>query len=115
MLGVDDAWLNFINNDNDNDKIVDNNIGNKETKNISENDIPKCSDIYISTQTKIAYLNQSVNLNEIFWKIPVINYEYSGEGIIKKQMKVNCLTKQETFELEKKIEEAKGVVVTDII
>lgn len=113
MLGVDDAWLNFINNDND--KIVDNNIGNKETKNISENDIPKCSDIYISTQTKIAYLNQTVNLNEIFWKIPVINYEYSGEGIIKKQMKVNCLTKQETFELEKKIEEAKGVVVTDII
>ena len=30
-------------------------------------------------------------------------------------MKVNCLTKQETFKLEKKIEEAKGVVVTDII
>lgn len=117
MLAVDDAWLNFINDDCDDeeDKDLNNNNGNKESKNISENDIPKCSDIYISTQTKIAYLNQSVDLNKVFWKIPVINYQHVGEGVIKKQMKVNCLSHDDTTKLEKKLENCEGVVITDII
>ena len=37
--------------------------------------MPKCSDIYISTQTKIAYLNSTIDLYRIgFWKLPIINY-----------------------------------------
>jgi len=113
MLAVDDAWLNFI---NDSEELeVDNNSEKKESKNNLKNDIPKCSDIYISTQTKIAYLNQPVNLNEIFWNIPVINYQDNVEGVIKKQMKINCLTKNETEKLEDKLKNAKGVVITDII
>ena len=36
--------------------------------------VPKCSDIYISTKTKIAYLNQKIDLNEIFWKIQILLY-----------------------------------------
>ena len=115
MLAVDDAWLNFINDDEEEEKNLDNNVGNEDSKNILENDIPKCSDIYISTQTKIAYLNQPVNLNDVFWKIPLVDYQYSGEGVIKKQMKINCLTKEETNALEKKLEDVKGVVITDII
>jgi hypothetical protein len=114
MLAVDDAWLNFINDDED-EKKIDNNDGSESSENISEKDIPKCSDIYISTQTKIAYLNQSVNLDDVFWKIPVINYQHSGEGVIKKQMKINCITKEETVVLEKKINESSGVVITDMI
>jgi len=113
MLAVDDAWLNFI---NDSEELeVNNNAEKKESKNNLKNDIPKCSDIYISTQTKIAYLNQPVNLNEIFWNIPVINYQDNVEGVIKKQMKINCLTKNETEKLEDKLKNAKGVVITDII
>lgn len=113
MLAVDDAWLNFINDSEESE--VDNNAEKKESKNNLKNDIPKCSDIYISTQTKIAYLNQPVNLNEIFWNIPVINYQDNVEGVIKKQMKINCLTKNETEKLEDKLKNAKGVVITDII
>jgi hypothetical protein len=113
MLAVDDAWLNFINDSEESE--VDNNSEKKESKNNLKNDIPKCSDIYISTQTKIAYLNQPVNLNEIFWNIPVINYQDNVEGVIKKQMKINCLTKNETEKLEDKLKNAKGVVITDII
>ena len=37
-------------------------------------EIPKCGEIYISTQTKIAFLNQVVDLNTLFWKIPIIQY-----------------------------------------
>ena len=73
MLAVDDAWENFINNTSPNNII--NQEEKEETEKLNEVDIPKCSDIYISTQTKIAYLNKPINLNEVFWKIPVIPYQ----------------------------------------
>ena len=111
MQSVDDAWDNFINNKEEppiNDEI-------EKLENNPKNNIPKCSDIYISTQTKIAYLNQVVNLNDVFWKIPVIGYHEACEGVIKKQMKVNCLTKDESKVLENKLSCTSGVVITDII
>ena len=66
-----------------------------ETKNqdedIRESTIPNCpkaSDLYISTKSKIGYLNKEINLSEIFWKIPVIPYFHNKEGVIKKQIKM---------------------------
>ena len=56
---------------------------------------PKCSDIYISTKTKIAYLNSPINLSEVFWEIPVMPYHMQREGIVKKQMKFNSMSKEE--------------------
>ncbi len=47
----------------------------------------KFTPIYISTKTKIAYLNQPVNIYDIFWKIPVQHYYQRSEGVIKKQIK----------------------------
>ena len=47
----------------------------------------KFTPIYISTKTKIAYLNQPVNIYDIFWKIPVQHYYERKEGVIKKQIK----------------------------
>jgi hypothetical protein len=45
------------------------------------------SPIYISTKTKIAYLNKSINIYDIFWNIPVQHYYKRCEGVIKKQIK----------------------------
>lgn len=47
----------------------------------------KITPIYISTKTKIAYLNQPVNIYDIFWEIPVQHYYRRCEGVIKKQIK----------------------------
>jgi TATA-box binding protein (TBP) (component of TFIID and TFIIIB) len=113
MLAVDDAWENFINNTSPNNII--NQEEKEETEKLNEVDIPKCSDIYISTQTKIAYLNKPINLNEVFWKIPVIPYQNENVGTVKKQMKVNCVTKEEVIKLEKQLEETNGVLIVDII
>ena len=58
-MNLDDEWLTFqnaINNNNSMTSIINN------KKNIS----PKCSDIYISTQTKIAYLNSEIDLYDMF-------------------------------------------------
>lgn len=83
-------------------------VENKEAK------TPKCSDIYISTKTKIAYLNTPIELYELFWKIPVIDYELPQEGVIKKQIKISSENKDDVKELEKKIQNEKNIVC-DII
>lgn len=83
---LENEWENFLNNDYSNN---DNINRNDETSRVA----PKCSDIYISTKTKIAYLNSNINLEEVFWKIPILDYNINREGVIKKQMKFNILTR----------------------
>jgi len=70
---------------------------------------PKCSDIYISTKTKIVFLNTKINLYEIFWKIPIIEYYLQEEGVIKKQIKVSMTTKEAVGELEERLKKEKRV------
>jgi len=53
---------------------------------------PKSSEIYISTKTKIAYLNIPIELKSVFWNIPLIPYAKPCNGVIKKQMKFNSIT-----------------------
>ena len=56
--------------------------------------IPKCTSLYISTKTKICYLNKEIDLKNVFWEIPIIPYQTPSIGVVKKQMKFNS-TKQE--------------------
>ena len=56
---------------------------------------PKSNDLYISTQSFISYLNTSVELKEVFWKLPILSYCLPKEGIVKKQMKFNSQTQVE--------------------
>jgi len=64
---------------------------------------PKCSEIYISTKTKIAYLNTNIDLLNIFWQIPITKYETPKEGVLKKQIKINSIDHKEVEELENKL------------
>ena len=52
--------------------------------------------LYISTKTKIAYLKKHIDLNSIFWKLKIVPYSNPSEGIIKKQMKFNSISKRIT-------------------
>ena len=58
-------------------------------------DVPKSNALYISTQTIISYLNVEVNLKEVFWQLPILPYSMPKEGIVKKQIKFNSLSKEE--------------------
>lgn len=56
---------------------------------------PECSPIYISTKTKIGYLNQSVPLEDMFWAIDVLpSYAIPAVGIVKKEMKFKTTNKE---------------------
>jgi hypothetical protein len=101
-ITVDDEWKNFLSDDYE--EIVDDVEGNLETESIQA---PKATDIYISTKSKIAYLNQEIDLKTLFWKVPVIPYAKPCNGVIKKQMKFNSLSQEEldaiTLHLSKEI------------
>ena len=97
-IDVEDDWENFLNNDiNNNDDIISD-INNKCRE------IPKCSEIYISTRTKIAYLNiKNIDIKDIFWKLEVLPYYIPQEGIIKKQIKYASNTKEEVIQIQEKL------------
>ena len=107
MLSADQEWENFLKDDTLQDSKGENNTS-------LESFIPKVTDIYISTQTKIGYLNQTVNLQDVFWKLPVIDYQKPDNGIIKKQMKLSCETKEESDILNTKVQNSKMVIVNTI-
>tara|TARA_Y100000780_G_C13692615_1_gene420170 strand:+ start:3606 stop:4688 length:1083 start_codon:yes stop_codon:yes gene_type:complete len=92
---IDEEWDNFL---DDSDKFEDD-ITN-ETVDSSVKIV--CSPLYISTKTKIAFLNTTVNIPELFWKIPIIPYYKPSNGVIKKQVKMTCLSHEETNELNNK-------------
>lgn len=107
---IDQEWKNFL---NDSDKF-ENEISNDTAEQHSN---IKCSKLYISTKTKIAFLNTQVDVNKIFWKLPIINYYEAKTGIIKKQMKNTCFSKEECNFVDElvKIEGKDGIPVKQFV
>jgi len=104
-MNIDQEWANFMSTDYD-DEVSDEDIEpiiKHSTEEFMSADIvtdltseaPRPSDIYISTKTKISYLNMPIDLKELFWGIPVIPYAQTSKGVIKKQMKFNSTTHEE--------------------
>ena len=59
-------------------------------------DIPKASPLHLCTKTIIAYINfqKRIDLEYLFWKIPIQSYYKPKEGIIKKQIQITCKTQE---------------------
>jgi hypothetical protein len=103
-MSTDEEWLKFITGTKDIKKLeteaeTDN---NSEVESLSIQ--PVCEDLYISTKTKVLYLNQEMDIHRIFWLIPIIEYWRPQEGVIKKQMKIVSKSKEEYEEYKKKLE-----------
>ena len=116
-LNIDKEWANFISSSYEEDEDVDDdddieNIENINEKFVSANlsmeinsETPKASNIYISTKTKIAYLDIPIQLKDVFWSIPVIPYARPSNGVIKMQMKFNSSTIEELDFIQQKIKD----------
>ena len=116
---IDDEWDSFITNKYDPDGCDDesdcdeqcdlkNNTNSfKNDTNLNSNeyfdmDPPEPSDIYISTKSKIAYLEKPIDLS-IFWNIPVIPYSMPTNGVIKKQIKLNSKEPEELLDIQERL------------
>lgn len=105
MTNIDDEWMRFISCKGSE------NIFTQATppENIDPGEIstdiiiPKCDELYISTKTKVLFLNQPIDIQTIFWNIPVIEYWRPVAGVVKKQMKIVSKTEEEYMEYREKL------------
>ena len=114
-MDIDQEWENFISSGCDDDISSDDEDFNEILKQDSEEFVsanlqidlntesPKATAIYISTKTKIAYLNKQIDLKEIFWQVPLIPYAKPCNGVVKKQMKFNSLSTEELQFIQDKL------------
>jgi hypothetical protein len=112
-LNVDDEWARFLSQqaptnvfgssaNNNTPKCVEPIIVQSENRSMAN--VPKCDELYISTKTKVVFLNQPIDIHTVFWNIPVIEYWKPTEGVIKKQMKFVSKTEEEYAEYREKLE-----------
>jgi hypothetical protein len=83
------------------------NILNATVNSESETRQPVCSNIYISTKTKISYLNEPIDIKKVFWNIPISEYSTPDECIIKKQIKVSTTDPKELEEIRELLKHEK--------
>jgi len=100
---VDKEWADYISVGEKYDSSTDDETDIVDEPVIKEC-IPKPSEIYISTKTKIVYLNTAVDLKHVFWQIPVIPYAKPTNGVVKKQIKCNTNSIQELNEIQEKLQ-----------
>ena len=114
---IDKEWENFISSNHDDDDISSDGEEVNEilqqtaeefiSANLSadlDSEAPKSTNIYISTKTKIAYLNTPIDLKLLFWQVPVIPYAKPCNGVVKKQMKFNTSTPEELKFIQDKLQ-----------
>jgi hypothetical protein len=108
---VDDEWRNFMlkysGTSSGMDELEENVVPDAfpvlleeiETINsTAEKEAPKCGELYISTKTKVLFLNCTIDTMKTFWSIPVVDYWRPVEGVIKKQTKLTSFSQEELDE-----------------
>ena len=89
-LNVDEEWSKYLCgemskmslNDNACDSLPIEQIGDDSQKQI---EIPECEELYISTKTKVLFLNQEIDINKVFWEIPILEYWKPSEGVTRRR------------------------------
>jgi hypothetical protein len=123
ISNVDDEWMQFISGNSttnlcninipssyDDANIQPKQIAKVQTHPITseilseKSSIPICDDLYISTKTKVLFLNQEIDIHKVFWEIPIIEYWKPMTGVVKKQMKIVSKDENEYLEYRKKLE-----------
>jgi hypothetical protein len=102
MTDINDDWELFLLNGNIDD-IIDDNVVDNNTFINSNINIPKFTEINISTQTKLIKINKEINIQKLFWDIKIMPYELPDNGIIKKQMRFNSLCHEDMNNISEKL------------
>ena len=93
-MDLDDEWSSYLANES---------VEPEAGPVIDPGECAEFSELYISTKTKVLFINQPIAIKDVFWDIPVIDYWKPISGVIKKQMKVVSKDVGEYEELERKL------------
>jgi hypothetical protein len=117
-MSIDDEWKQYLLGQNDSSntysvfeqkpkKIAERNsiqIEDNPGSILEDNEMPICDELYISTKTKVLFLNQEIDIHNVFWDIPIHEYWRPIQGVIKKQMKIVSKTEEEYEQYKSKLE-----------
>jgi len=125
MQTVDEEWVSFIRScssgmmgehkslfrqeeetDDSDTKSLNNDLPEGREDSDESGTIPKSllvNELYISTKTKVLFLNQDIDIGKVFWHIPVEEYWKPVECVVKKQMKIVSKTPEEYAQLEERL------------
>ena len=108
-MSIDDEWKNYLKKISNEEAGIICESPTKSESIIHKNQHsagkqpPVCEDLYISTQTKVLFLNQDIDTHHVFWQIPITEYWKQEECIVKKQMKIVSKSKEEFEEYQQKL------------
>ena len=94
MFDIDKEWESFMGG-NEIEEVV------RDVEPIGE--MPEPSEIYISTQSKLGFLNSAIDIKTTFWDIPITPYWKPEEGILKKQIKFVSSNMEELESIQEKL------------
>ena len=81
---IDTEWESFLET---------NEIGETYVPRLEDtSEVPVADPLYISTKSLIKYLSNTIDIIDLFWSIPILEYSEPSEGVIKKQMKFTSFT-----------------------
>ena len=103
---IDDEWKTFLYSQHKESEtgiqeVRESNLSHIED--YSDIELPECDELYISTKTKVLYLNQPIDIHRIFWLIPITEYWNPIESVIKKQMKIVSKSREEYEEYRERL------------
>lgn len=96
---LDDEWMMYLRGDFESS----NNLYSVNESKLFDKEMPVCEDLYISTKTIVLFLNNPIDIYNIFWKIPISDYNTRDDCIIKKQMKIVSKTREEYEDYKKRL------------
>jgi hypothetical protein len=64
---------------------------------------PLQKNLFISTKTKVLFLNSPIKIHDIFWNIPILDYWLREEGVLKKTIKFVSHTPEQRDEIRAKL------------
>jgi len=94
MDDIDDEWNDFMKGGN---------VEQQQRFTSVTEVMPIPTNIYISTKSKLGYLDSQFDIKKTFWEIPIIEYWKPEEGIVKKQIKFVSSNLEELAEMQEKI------------
>lgn len=107
-MDVDEEWKMFLKDEDISfaKPSITNEItsdGNNMTN--TDDKVPLCEDLSISTKTKVLYLNTPIEIEDIFWNIPIIPYWQPKDGVLKKQIKIASTSKEDFEKYQEKLKD----------
>lgn len=113
---IDDEWTRFLSSQNthkqgqsrlpltpDSQVETDTDTDAGFTNKTQDTVAPEGEELYISTTTKVMFLNQPIDIYNVFWNIPIIEYWRPQAGVLKKQIKIVCNTPEEFADYQAKL------------